>query len=257
METLSVVIITRNEAARIRACLESVAWAGEIVVVDSQSEDATAAICAEFTPRVYVRPWPGYASQKNFGIEQATGDWILILDADERVSPRLAAEIRTLLAGTPLHPVYRIPFRNYLGNTWLAHGGLYPDYHPRLFRRGHARYGEREIHEKLEFNGTLGSLEGPIEHLTYADLATYLHKVNHYTSLEAEWLARTGFRVRWWHFLKPIPRFFKYFIRKQGWRDGFRGLASAVLLALYPLLIYVKVLERQDVAKASKDSSDF
>lgn len=245
METLSIVIVTHNEAARIRRCLESVAWADEIVMVDSLSDDATVAIGSEFTSKIHVRPWPGYASQKNFGIDQATGEWILILDADERVSEALGAEIRALLAGAPAHPVYRVPFKNYLGATWLAHGGLHPDYHPRLFRRGAARYGEREIHETLEFTGSQGKLLGPIEHLTYADLATYLNKVNRYTTLEAEDLAARGFRVRWWHLLKPVPRFFRLYVRKKGFLDGVPGLASAVLLAVYPLLVLAKVVERQ------------
>jgi glycosyltransferase involved in cell wall biosynthesis len=248
METLSVVVVTRNEAARIGRCLDSVAWADEVVVVDSESEDGTAALCRERGARVFVRPWPGYASQKNFGFDQATGDWILLLDADERVSEPLAAEIRGLLEGSAPRAVYLIPFKNYLGGFWLAHGGLYPDYHPRLFRRGQARYGAREIHEVLEHQGSAGKLQGAIEHLTYQDIATYLEKVNRYTTLEAEVLAAKGFRVRWWHLFKPLPRFFKYYVRKRGYQDGFRGLASAVLLAFYPFFIHVKVLERMNQA---------
>jgi len=249
METLSIVIITGNEEARIRACLESVAWADEIVVVDSQSRDATVAICEEFPCRIHVRPWPGYASQKNFGIDQAAGDWVLILDADERVTPELAVELRALLAGQPQHPVYKIPRMNHLGDFWLAHGGLWPDLTPRLFRRGLARYGEREIHETLEYQGRAGKLRGPLLHLTYPDLAGYLDKVNHYTTLEAEVLVAKGFQVRWWHLLRPLPRFFKFYVRKAGYKDGFRGLASAVLLSIYHFLIYVKVLESQRARK--------
>jgi len=249
METLSIVIVTRNEEARIRPCLESVAWADEIIVVDSLSEDGTTAICAEFTSRIHSRPWPGYASQKNFGIDQATADWILILDADERVSPALAEEIRTLLDGHAAHPIYQIPRKNHLGTQWLAHGGLYPDFTTRLFRRGQARYGEQEIHETLDFTGSRGKLKGTLVHLTYRDFASYLSKVNQYTTLEAEVKARKGFRVRWWHLLEPVPRFFKYYLRKAGYRDGFMGLASAVLLAFYPFFIYIKVLEQQRVSR--------
>ena len=249
METLSVVVITHNEEARLRACLESVAWADQIIVVDSLSDDGTVAIARAFTAEVHRRPWPGYASQKNFGIDQATGDWILILDADERVSTDLREEIQDLLKGGAEHPVYRVPFKNHLGGRWLAHGGLYPDYHPRLFRRGAARYGEREIHETLRYAGGerpgRGRLRGAILHLTYADLANYLDKVNRYTSLEADALAAEGHRVRWWHLLKPVPRFFKLYVRKKGFLDGVPGLASAALLALYPLLVQAKVLERR------------
>jgi glycosyltransferase involved in cell wall biosynthesis len=245
VETLSVVVVTRNEEAKLRACLESVAWADQIVVVDSLSTDATVAIAREFTAHVHERPWPGYASQKNFGMDQATGDWILVLDADERVTPELRAEIQALLAGPAAHPLYRIPFRNHLGGTWLAHGGLYPDFHPRLFRRGAARYGGREIHEALEYSGSKGRLRGAIDHLTYADLAAYVDKVNRYTTLEAEALAAQGHRVRWWHLLRPLPRFFKLYVRKRGFLDGVPGLASAALLAIYPLLVQAKAAERE------------
>ena len=245
-QTLSVVIITHNEEAKIRACLESVAWASEIIVVDSLSTDATVRICSEFTERIHIREWPGYASQKNFGIDQASGDWILILDADERVSADLRSEIQALLAAPSPHAAFRIPFKNYLGRHWLAHGGLYPDYHPRLFRKGAARYGRREIHESLQIDGTQGRLNGAIEHLTYEDIATYLQKVNHYTTLEARHLAREGFRVRKRHFLKPLGKFFKVYIRKKGFLDGRHGLTSALFLSLYPYLVYAKVLELQE-----------
>lgn len=246
MASVSVVIITRNEAARIRRCLDSVAgWAGEIIVVDSQSEDATTAIAAEYGARIHVRPWPGFATQKNFGIDQAACDWVLVLDADEQVSGELQAEIAALLAGQPQHPLYRIPRKNYLGDTWLAHGGMYPDLTPRLFRRGQARYGEREIHEVLVCAGTRGKLKGPIVHQTYADLAAYIDKVNRYTTLEAQDFCAKGRKVPWWYWLQPLGRFFKNYVRKKGYKDGFKGFASAVLLAIYPLFIHLKMLERQ------------
>jgi len=245
MGTLSVVIITKNEEKKIRGCLESITWVDEIIVVDSFSSDATVRICSEFTEKIHVRAWPGYASQKNFGIEQATGDWILVLDADERVSEPLREELRALLASTQLHMAYQIPFKNYLGKHWLAHGGLYPDYHPRLFRRNAARYGHREIHESLEISGSVGRLQGEIQHQTYEDIASYLHKVNYYTTLEAEHLDHEGFQVHWWHFFKPIARFVKFYFRKKGYKDGIFGLTSAVLLSLYTFLIYAKVQERR------------
>lgn len=246
MSRLSVVVVTKNEEAMLRGCLESVAWADERIVVDCFSTDATLAIAREFTEKVFEREWPGYASQKNFGIDQATGDWILILDADERVSKDLALEIQAVISDPGGTQVFRIPFKNHIGVFWLGHGGLYPDYHPRLFRKGSARYGQREIHESLEFTGTPRRMKYPILHFTYADIETYLRKVNQYTSLEAAHLRSSGFRVRWWHFLKPFPRFFKFYLRKKGYKDGFLGLTSAVLLALYPFLVYAKSLEIPD-----------
>ncbi|HEX4846234.1 MAG TPA: glycosyltransferase family 2 protein [Geothrix sp.] len=239
----SVVIVTKNEEANLAACLESVAWADERIVVDSFSTDGTVAIAQARTPHVFIRAWKGYADQKNFGIDQAAGEWVLILDADERVSPELAREIQALAEQPRKEKVFRIPFKNHLGGFWLAHGGLYPDYHPRLFRKGSARYGAREIHETLDYEGPAGRLKHPILHFTYADIATYLHKVNHYTSLEAEHLHLQGFVVRWWHFLSPLSRFFKFYVRKRGFQDGFHGFASALLLSIYPVLVSLKVLE--------------
>ena len=133
---LSVVVITLNEAERLRACLESAAWADELVVVDAESQDKTVQIAREFTDRVLVRPWAGFAEQKNFAVAQATGDWILSLDADEEVPPELRAEIQALLGAEPAEDGYRVPRRNIFWGRWIRHGGLYPDWQLRLFRRG-------------------------------------------------------------------------------------------------------------------------
>ena len=140
---LSVVLVTLNEEERLRACLESVAWADEIVVIDALSQDKTAQIAREFTDRVIVRPWPGFAAQKNFGLAEASGDWILSLDADEQVSPELREEIQRVLDVDGPHDGYRVPRRNLFGGQWVRHGGLWPDWQLRLFRRGRGRFVER------------------------------------------------------------------------------------------------------------------
>src|SRR5262249_49602197 len=146
---LSVVVVTLNEGDRIRACLESVAWADELIVVDAESQDKTAAVARELTDQVFVRPWPGFAAQQNFGLEQAGGDWILSLDADELVSPALREEITTILRDGGPHVGYSVPRRNVFWGRWIRHGGLYPDWQLRLFQRGRGRFVERSVHESV------------------------------------------------------------------------------------------------------------
>lgn len=243
MQKLSVVTVTKNEEAKIGMCLESVKWAAEIIIIDSYSTDATVDICSKYTSKVIHREWPGYASQKNFGIDKASGDWILILDADEQVSDELREEIQALLQENSAADGYHIPFKNYLGKRWLKHGGLYPDLHLRLFKKGKARYGNKEIHETLEFDGAAGVLSGAIIHYTYDDFADYLNKVNRYTTLEANFLSQQGYKVKWLDLIKPIGKFFQLYIFKFGYKDGLSGLVNAVFLAVYMFIKYVKVLE--------------
>src|SRR5204862_5525407 len=140
-------LVTRNEEERLRACLESVAWADEIVVVDAESDDKTATIAREFTDRVVVRPWPGYAAQKNTALDLATGDWTLSLDADEIVSAELAADIARVLEADGPADGYAVPRRNIFWGRWVRHGGLYPDWQVRLFRLGPGPVGTRAAHQ--------------------------------------------------------------------------------------------------------------
>src|SRR5438105_1725187 len=146
---LSVALVTRNEEERLRACLESVAWADEIVVVDAESHDKTVQIAREFTDHVLVRPWPGFAAQKNAALAATTGEWVLSLDADETVSAALRAEIETILRGSGAGAGYAVPRRNIFWNRWVKHGGLYPDWQVRLFRRGRGRFVPRAVHESV------------------------------------------------------------------------------------------------------------
>src|SRR5438105_13470205 len=187
---LSVALVTRNEAERLRACLESVAWADEIVVVDAESEDKTATIAREFTDQVVVRPWPGYAAQKNAALDLATGRWALSLDADEVVSPELAADIRRVIAAEAPAEGYAVPRRNIFWGRWVRHGGLYPDWQVRLFRRGRGRFVERAVHESVTIDGAVGRLRGHLEHRSYRDVADFLARADRYASLAAdEWIA--------------------------------------------------------------------
>lgn len=229
MAAISVVVITRDEGDTLAGCLRSASFADELVVVDDRSSDDTLAIARAHGATVHERALDGFATQKNFGIDRARNDWVLVLDADERVTPELARELESLDLGGA-HAAYSIAFRNHVGDRWLRHGGLYPDRHVRLFDRRRARYGEREVHEELEVDGTVGELAGDIVHLTYADLREYLAKVRRYAELEARWTPRPS-RT---HALKV---FADRLVRMRGFRDGPAGLASAALLAYYQVLL--------------------
>jgi glycosyltransferase involved in cell wall biosynthesis len=244
---LSVAVITLDEEQRLRACLESVAWADEIVVVDAESRDKTAQIAREFTERVVVRPWPGFTAQKNFALEQATGDWVLSLDADEEVSPELRDEIQRLLAQPQPTPCdgYAVPRKNIFWGRWIRHGGLYPDWQMRLFRRGRGRFVDRAVHESVQVEGPVARLRGALLHRSYRDVSDFLDRADRYSTLAAdEWL-RSGLPVRAADLiLRPLGRFFGMYVLRLGVLDGWRGLLLATLYAYYVGMRSAKVLER-------------
>jgi glycosyltransferase involved in cell wall biosynthesis len=242
---LSVAVITLNEAERLRACLQSVAWADEVVVVDAASHDKTVAVAREFTDRVWVRPWPGFAAQKNFALEQATGDWVLSLDADEEVSAELRAEIQAVLAGDdPPHDGYAVPRRNLFLGQWVRHGGLYPDWQLRLFRRGRGRFVERAVHEAVQVQGPIGRLRGHLVHRSYESLADFFERAHRYSTLAAADLVRAGARARARDLvLRPLGRFLAMYVMRGGFLDGRKGLLLAALYAYYVFMRTAKVWE--------------
>ncbi len=242
---LSVTVITLDEEERLRACLESVAWADEIVVVDAESRDKTVQIAREFTERVIVRPWAGFAAQKNFALEQATGDWVLSLDADEEVSAELREEIRALLGQPPSHDGYTVPRRNIFWGKWVRHGGLYPDWQVRLFRRGRARFVTRAVHESVQVDGPVARLGGPLLHRSYRDVSDFLARADRYSTLAAdEWLRGGGRAGPLDLLFRPLGRFLGMYILRLGVLDGWRGLLLATLYAYYVGMRSAKVLER-------------
>jgi (heptosyl)LPS beta-1,4-glucosyltransferase len=231
---LSVTVITRDEEAQIGACLDSVSWADEIVVIDTGSADRTLEICRKYTPNVETHPWEGYAAVKNAAIERATGDWILSLDADERVSAALHEEI-AVLRQQPLVSLadgYAIPRRNYLWGRWLRYGGLYPDYQIRLFKRGRGRFKARRVHESVQIDGRVQRLQQPLEHYSYQRLGDVIQRLDRYTELAALDLREQGqpFHVTAL-VMRPLGRFLRNYVLKQGFRDGIPGLIMAVSYA--------------------------
>jgi glycosyltransferase involved in cell wall biosynthesis len=244
--TLSVVLITLNEAANLPRTLASVRWAQQIVVVDSGSTDATLQIARGAGARVFEQPWQGFGAQKNAAIAHAACDWVLSLDADEEVSPALAAEIKALLAGEPLFRAYRIPRLNHFLGRPLRHGGYWPDPKLRLFRRGAACFEERPVHETMQSDGPVGQLRHPLLHHCYPTLEDYIEHMNRYSTAGAAMLAAQGRAPRslpavcWSAFVNPAATFLYNYVFRLGFLDGSEGLLQHLNHSVYIHWKYVK-----------------
>ena len=243
MASLSVIIITKNEGLNIRACLESVAWADEIIVVDSGSQDDTVAICREFTPHVYVHDWPGFGAQKNRALNYASKDWVLSLDADERVSPELRRDIESALGAANVADAYSIPrLSNYCGR-FMHHSGWYPDYVLRLFRRKHAHFSDDLVHERLLVRGATGQLDNMLLHYAFENLEEVLHKVNQYSSAGAQMMQQRGRQATLsGAVLRGIWSFMRTDVLRAGFLDGREGFMLAVSNAEGTYYRYLKLM---------------
>jgi len=252
---LSVAVITLNEEERLRACLESVAWADEIVVVDAESTDKTVQIARDFTDKIWTRPWPGFSAQKNFALSQTTQPWVLSLDADERVSAELHMGISEVLTYDGPGDGFSIPRQNIFWGAWVRHGRLYPDYQLRLFRRGLGRFAEHAVHESVHVNGSVGRLDAALIHESYRDLEDFVSRANRYSTLAAEEAIRAGQSVRSRDLLlRPLGRFFSMYCLGQGFRDGWRGLLLAALYSYYVFLRAAKILEARQAPRHGSGS---
>jgi glycosyltransferase involved in cell wall biosynthesis len=243
---LTVTVITHNEGPHIAGALESVAWADEIVVVDSGSTDDTVAIAARYATRVERHPWTGYGTQKNYAASLASHDWILSIDADERVAPALADEIRSLLATGPRAAGYKISrVTHYLGR-WIRSTDWYPDFHVRLYDRRIARWSEDAVHESIRCPGRVERLSGELQHYPYRDVSEHLAKIDRYTTLIARQWAADGRRTSPWEaIVYPRLAFLRNFILRRGFLDGHTGLVVSLLNSYYVFLKYVKLFEMQ------------
>jgi glycosyltransferase involved in cell wall biosynthesis len=244
-------VITLNEAANIAAALESVRWADEIVVVDAESTDDTVSIARRYTDRVIVRPWPGYVDQKNFAASQARNDWIFSLDADERVPPALAAEIKALLAAGPPCAGYRVPRVNHFLGRWIRTTDWYPDYQLRLYDRRRARWAGRYVHESVRADGEVGRLRTDLEHYSFRDVAHHVRTINRYSSLAARQMFEDGRRAGPLRIvLHADAAFLRNYLLRGGFRDGTAGLVVSMLNAYYVLLKFVKLWEMEKKPEA-------
>ena len=250
MPKLSVVLVTRNEEHNLDRCLGSVTWADEIVVVDSFSSDGTVARARAYTDQVFQHEYPGYSRQVERAIGYASGDWVLILDADEEVTPALATQIRGVIAawsGAVDQPAgYRVLRRVWAFGRWIEHGGWYPDWQFRLFRRDRGRPHHQEVHGGYECDGPVGRLDGGLNHYTYDHVYAYVARMNDYSSLDVtNKLARDpAARVGWPKLIfNPLSAFLRMYVGKGGWRDGATGFWLALLTAMNSQLTYLKLWE--------------
>ena len=245
---LSVVILTKNESGRIRECLQSVRWADEVLVVDGGSTDRTVGICQAFGARVIAHVFDGsFATDRNLGLEQARGDWVLQIDADDVVTPNFHTALKATLSSRPTHAAFAFRRRSVLLGRVMRHGGWRYSV-PNLLRRGRARY-EGLVHERPAVQGTIGALAADIEHHPCEDLAAFVGRQNRYTSLQAEELRRaqgllSERRIRRMLWRKPWKTFWKSYVKKQGWREGMHGLVFAEFFAGVELLKWAKYWER-------------
>jgi glycosyltransferase involved in cell wall biosynthesis len=244
---LTVTVITRNEAANIEGALESVKWADEIVVVDSHSTDDTAAIARRYTRRIEVRDWPGYSAQRNYAAEIASYDWILALDADERVPAELATEIQAILREGTSEGGYRMPrVSHYLGR-WIRGTDWYPDYQLRLYDRRVGRWNGKRVHESVELlEGRPGTLRHDLQHYPYRDISDHVTSIDHYTTLAAEEWHFEGRRTNLLEMaVHPPAAFLRNYLLRGGIRDGMPGFLISVLNTHYVFLKLLKLWELQ------------
>ena len=251
MPKVSVTIITLDEAEHIAAAIESVAWADEVIVVDSGSTDATADIARGAGARVVVRDWPGYVDQKNYAATLASNDWIFSLDADERVSPALAAEVRRRLEGTPAVDAFRMRRVAFHLGRWIRTTDFYPDYQTRLYNRRSARWQGRYVHESVVADGPVGLLAHELQHYSFRDLRDHIDRVNHYTSLAARQMYEQGRRsgaVRL--IVHPSAAFLRNYLLRRGFMDGTAGLIISLVNSYSVFLKFAKLWEIQRTLKA-------
>ena len=245
MPPVSVIVITKNAAARIERALRSTAWADERIVVDCGSDDETVARARPLATRVEMHPWVGYGAQKNHAASLARHDWVLSLDADEAVTDVLHREIANLQPGRD-QAAFRMPRVTWYLGRWIRSTDWYPDRAVRLYDRRRARWDDRPVHEGLVVDGAIGDLAGELEHRPYADVREHLARMNHYTSLSADQMFAQGRRARAWHLvLHPPAAFLRNYVARGGVRDGVPGLIVSLTGAVYVLLKYAKLWERQ------------
>jgi len=241
---LSVTVITRNEAADIGAALQSVAWANELIVIDSMSTDETASIARQYTDRVIAREWPGYVAQKNYAASLCSHDWILSLDADERVPAELAREIQAVLKAEPAHSAYRMPRVTWHFGRWIRTTDWYPDYQVRLYDRRQAEWTGPYVHEGLAVRGSVGQLRSELQHYAYRDIADHLETMDRYTTYAARQMHEAGQHAGFARLVGHPPlAFLRNYIVHGGFRDGIPGFVISTFNAYYVFLKFAKLWE--------------
>jgi len=245
MNKISVTVITKDEEKNISDCLKSVAWADEIIVVDSESRDRTVELAKYFTDKVVIKKWEGYVPQKRYALSLASNEWVLSLDADERITPELKDEILNLSPGN--YSGFRIRRKNFLVNKEITSCGWEKDYQLRLFRKDKTNLNERLVHEKFVVEGKVGALNSSMLHYTFSSFKEYFEKINNYTSLKAEELFSKKKKVGGWTiFSHTFSAFFAFFFIRRGFKDGVYGLIISMLHSVSTMMNYIKLWELQN-----------
>ncbi len=246
MTRLSAVVITKNEESNIRRCLESVKFADEIIVIDSNSTDKTKEIAEKIGAKVFTIPWQGFGPAKQEGVNLSSGEWILSIDADEEVPADLAREIENRISSSNGVSAFYLKRKTLFLGRWILHSGWYPGYVLRLFQKKDGNFDNAIVHEKVETKGRVGNLENDLLHYSYPDLETYFSKFNRYTKLGAEEAFNAGKKAGWFDIIiKPPVSFLKHYIVRQGFRDGLEGFILSVLSAVSVLVKYAKLYTMQ------------
>ena len=241
---ISVVVLTKNESERISACLDSVKWANEIIVVDDQSSDNTVELAKKYTDKIIVKKMDIEGRHRNWAYSLAKNLWVLSLDADELVTPQLEKEINETLSSNPSEDGFTIPRKNFIGDYWVRYSGWYPSPQLRLFRKDKFRYEEVQVHPRAFMDGPCGHLKSDLIHYSYKNIEDFLDKLNNQTTREAEKWFKQNKPMRFGRFMRrSIDRFLRTYIGKKGYRDGFFGFVIAFFAASYQFVSYLKYRE--------------
>jgi glycosyltransferase involved in cell wall biosynthesis len=241
---VSVVVITKNEEDNIADCLKSVSWADELIVLDDDSADRTVAIAKEHTEKVLSRKMDIEGRHRNYAYSLAKNNWVLSLDADERVSKELEEELKALFKGEMKDKAYSMPIKNYIGKRWIKYGGWYPAPKVRLFDKRYFKYEEVEVHPRAFIDGSCGRLTKDVLHYSYKDYHEFFQSLNNQTTLEAKKWFKEKRRINFLKmYRKAISRFLKAYLQKKGFKDGLLGFVVSYGGGLYQFMSYVKYRE--------------
>lgn len=260
MEKISIVISAYNEEKKIEECLKSAIWADEIILVDNSSSDATAKIAQKYTAKIFTQPNRAMLNiNKNHGFSKATGDWILSLDADERVTSSLHDEIKDQISKIKDNGVngYWIPRKNIIFGKWIQSDMWWPDFQLRLFRKGEGKFPEEHVHEYVRVEGQTEKLKEPLLHENYSSISQFIGKMDKiYTENEMKQKLKEGYQLKWTDALRfPAQDFLKTFFSQKGYKDGLHGLILSILQAFYAEIVFVKVWEKQGFIQKEYDKN--
>jgi glycosyltransferase involved in cell wall biosynthesis len=254
LEKISVIMIVKNEESFLGDALKSISWADEIILVDAESTDNSIKIASKYTNKIFVNKWEGFAAQKRFALNLASNDWILNIDADERVSEDLKKEINEI--DFSLADGYKIPRNNYLLDKHITSCGWGNDYQLRLFRKSRASVTERLVHEGFEVSGNTAKLNSPIIHLTFTSIERTISKINEYSTLEAreKFICKKKVKI---HTIisHSLSAFLKDFISMKGYKDGIYGFIVSMFSGITTLMVYVKIWELQSTAYRDSETN--